>query len=131
MNILVLETDADSFFKSAQTIEKNAPSGQWRYCKFIDGNKVLAIFETENNLKDCIQSHPDFFKYFLGLFSPKLETTFKLHQETSFSNFCVKLNSILIEGKAVYDLSAPQKWIWSEGDETNIPDKLFSFLDFN
>jgi hypothetical protein len=130
MDIVILETDAKTFFSNAKKLEKTCPEGRWKYCKFLNENTVTGIFESDKPAKGSFNAHDDFFKYFLGLFSPKLEKTFKLHQEKTFNEFCTKLNSLLNEEIKIYDLSVTQKWIWSEGDATDVPEKLLAFLDF-
>lgn len=129
MHISILEAEAPVFFKKALEIESEAPSGRWRYFKFIDNQKVYGIYEAEESTSLSLEPHQDFFKHFLGTFKPSLNQTFSIVQASSFTGFCKRLNTILKDQKPVYDLSVSKKWIWTEGDEIQIPQKLQDFLD--
>jgi|GEM_PF-2697420 len=131
MFITIIETNANAFFSQSQSLEQDHPGGIWRYCRFINKDNVVGIFETEKNLQGGIDAHEDFFKYFLGLFSPTLNKGFELHQTDNFKDFCLKLNTLLNNKKNIYDLSVQEKWIWSEGDEIKIPGNLLNFLSFD
>jgi len=131
MHLTILDTDAKSFFQQASDLEKSFPVGCWRYVKFADANKVTALFETEQETQNSISLNKNFFKYFLGTFSPSLEKNIDIHQLEDFKNFCIKLNTLLDQKNDVFDLSVSKKWIWSQGNSVQVSDKLFSFLEFN
>ena len=131
MNLIIFDTDAKNFFQQAKDLENSFPLGYWRYVKFIDSRKVNALFETEKEIRNSFPLHTDFFKYFLGTFSPSLEKNIDVYQLEGFESFCLKLNSLLCKNIDVFDLSVSKRWIWTKGDSVQVSDKLFSFLEFN
>jgi len=131
MHLTILNTDAKTFFQNAKDLESSCPTGHWRHFRFLKSDNVIALFETEQATKTSIPLHENFFKYFLGTFSPGLEQTLDIHQMEDFQSFCLKLNSLLENKIEIFDLSVSKYWIWSKGSGNQIPKKLFSFLEFN
>jgi len=128
MHITPIEQHSDDFFKTAKKLENH--DGRWRYFKFASADRVKGVFETKQKIDGSLRVHPDFFKYFLGLFTPSLKNELCIHQEKTFLDFCTKLNSLLEEKKEVYDLSSVDLWIWAEGADVTVPKQLSDFLNF-
>ncbi|MGH1468906.1 MAG: hypothetical protein ACRBBP_08525 [Bdellovibrionales bacterium] len=129
MKIIILRQNMSNFLKEASSAETTAPNGEWRYFKFKSEDEVLGLYE---NNTEGIEAHPDFFKYFLGQFSPKTTQTVSVNQSKNFEDFCLSLNSILNEGHEILDLSYSNYWIWTnQKSGSRVPKKLQDFLSFN
>ncbi len=129
MKSIILRQSAKSFFKTSSEIENRIPNGEWRYFKFISKKEVLGIYQNDLEGRDL---HPDFFKYFLGQFSPTLNKTFSIQESENFEAFCDTLNALLYENVQIFDLSVTNFWIWSDqkNEVLEVPKKLKAYLSF-
>ncbi len=129
MKLIILRQNSIDFFKKACKLESSLPKGQWRYFKFESKEEVLGLYENSN---EGINLHPDFFKYFLGQFTPTLNDHILISQFKNFTDFCLYLNDLLHKNVKIFDLSVSSFWIWTN-EEKNIlvPKKLKNYLNFN
>ncbi len=127
MKITILRHNAEKFFIEAAKLEDKTPNGHWRYFKFNSKNEILGLYE---GAKEGFDSHPDFFKYFFGQFSPNTTQNISIHQADNFEAFCLTLNSTLIDDQEILDLSCSNYWIWTKNGDTQVPPKLKDFLSF-
>lgn len=129
MKIIILRQTAREFMKSAKDLEIKAPEGEWRYFKFISKETVLGIYQ---NKDEGLGLHADFFKYFLGQFTPEITESFSIQQLNNFEDFCFELNELLNNKNSIFDLSVSNLWIWSNKEKTlSLPPKLKTYLNFD
>jgi phosphomevalonate kinase len=134
MHITAVEGNKNSFFKKASQIETDLPNGEWRFFKFVSKNEIWALYSDHENGNH--KAHKDFFKYFLGQFTPQCPTTMSISQSSDFSEFCETLNEVLNKSLEVYDLSVHSLWIWhapliNKSEVVELPKKLRSYLNFD
>lgn len=130
MKIIILRHNSSDFFERAQKLENTHPDGQWRYFNFKNQNEICALYE---NSAEGVSLHPEFFTYFLGQFKPGIEESMFIHQESSFEDFCEKLNNLVSSGAQIFDLSVTSLWIWSNqgyNETLKVPKKLKTYLSF-
>lgn len=128
MKIIILRHSATDFFIEAKKIEESTPEGEWRYFKFSSMDSVLGIYENESQ---GIDIHPDFFKCFLGQFSPSVESNFDIIQCSDFNEFCETLNKLLMNNEPVLDLSVNGLWLWTVNEKKlALPKKLKTYLSY-